>query len=345
MASSESLFGNSFTGASTANATAGNDDDLTANNNIDIDVDLGKTLITYRVLVSRREAGAIIGRNGDNITEIRNNNNVKAGVSKVVDGCIDRILTISGMVDNIPDTMVAIARSVTIANAETVKQADEKGTDPTNLITYDFFPLKPLTQRPLPNEPAYANTLFLRLLIPNSQIGTLIGKGGSRIKNIQETYNVKMVASKGFLENSTERLVELQGTEENMRPAIAAISKCLLRDYQGTATTTYYLPSAAMPAYRRRREGRGTGKEVIKKITFPNEYIGALIGKRGSRIQEVRRLSSCAIAIESDSENGVSNHGEREITIIGTRANIDHAVEMLNDYYQRERQRREEMEE
>lgn len=337
MASEESIFGgsNGFTGESTATNNHNESDPA-----IPEDVDLGKTLITFRVLVSRREAGAIIGRSGDNITQIRTDNNVKAGVSKVVDGCIDRILTVTGMVDNIPEALVSIAKSVTLANVETIKQSRESGTDPTSLLTYEYFPLKPLTQRPLFDDPTYAETIFLRLLVPNSQIGTLIGKGGSRIKHIQESCNVKMVASKGFLEGSTERLVELEGNETGVQSALSAISKCLLRDYQGTATTTYYSPSTAIPSYRRRRESRCSGKEIIRKITFPNGYVGALIGRRGSRIQEVRRLSNCAIAIESESENGAQNDGEREVTIIGTRPNIDRAVDMLNDYYERERRRR-----
>lgn len=319
------------------------------------DIDLGKTLISYRILVSRREAGAIIGRNGTNITEIRDSNNVKAGVSKVVSGCIDRILTVSGMVDNLPDALVEVAQSVTNSNVETIEQAKLKKTDPTGLITYDFFPLKPLTQRPAPDEPAYAETLFLRLLIPNSQVGTLIGKAGNRIKQIQESCDVKMVASKGFLQDSTERLVEVEGSSEHIRAALTAISKCLLREYQGTATTTYYLPSAVMPkrdgrtsssgSHRSSSNGNGSdysGKEVIKKISFPSDYIGALIGRRGSRIQEIRRDSNCAIAVESDATDGTpEGEDQREVTIIGTKQNVDRASTMLQDYYERERRRRE----
>ncbi len=334
MSASESLYGNNF--------TEGSQEDTNGVESLEPkEVDIGKTLITYRVLVSRREAGAIIGRNGDNITRIRNDNNVKAGVSKVVEGCIDRILIVTGMVDNVPNALVSIAKSVMEANVETVRQANEKGTDPTSLITYEYFPLKPLTQRPGPNDPEYSETLFLRLLIPNVQMGTLIGKGGSRIKGIQEACDVKMVASKGYLENSTERLVELLGREENVRKALAEISKCLLCDFQGAVTATFYTPSTSMPSYRRRRENRTTGKELIRKISFPNEYIGALIGRRGSRIQEVRRSSNCAIAIESDSQNGAEEGGVREVTIIGTKQNIDQAVEMLTDFYEREKSRRE----
>ena len=336
------------------------------------DLDLGKTLITYRILVSRREAGAIIGKEGVNISKIRDEFDVKAGVSKVMDGCIDRILTVTGMVDNIPSALVDIAQSVTGANIQTIKEADENNSNPLRLISYEYPPLRPLTQRPNYRSPEYETNLFLRLLIPNSQVGTLIGKGGLRIKSIQEDNDIKMVASKDFLEHSTERLVELQGTEENLKDALLSISKYLLRDYQGTAPTTFYVPCAPLENNRFHRSnfngglgrtsyngngmGNGAvpngsynapagaapgdirtgGKEIIKKISFPNEYIGALIGKRGSRIQEIRLLSQCAVAIENEN----TEDDEREITLVGTKASVDKAIDLLNMYYEREQKRR-----
>lgn len=338
------------------------------------DLDLGKTLITYRILVSRREAGAIIGKEGVNISKIRDEFDVKAGVSKVMDGCIDRILTVTGMVDNIPSALVDIAQSVTDANVQTIREADENNTNPLRLISYEYPPLRPLTQRPNYRSPEYETNLFLRLLIPNSQVGTLIGKGGLRIKSIQEENDIKMVASKDFLEHSTERLVELQGTEENLKNALLAISKYLLRDYQGTALTSFYVPCAPLESSRFHRNFNGAiggrsnynganglnngnlpagayngsggatapgdirtgGKEIIKKISFPNEYIGALIGKRGSRIQEIRLLSQCAVAIENEN----TEDDEREITLVGTKASVDKAIDLLNTYYEREQKRR-----
>lgn len=308
-------------------------------------VDLDKSLITYRVLVSRREAGAIIGKEGFNITKIRDEYDIKAGVSKVVDGCIDRILTITGKVENLADALVNIAQFVLDANLVTIDECEANGTNPLRLISYEYPPLRPLSSRPNYKSEEFKTNLFLRLLIPNSQIGTLIGKGGERIRAIQEDNNVKMVASKDFLENSNERSVELQGSFENLRNALYEISKYLLKDYQGTASTLYYHPCSPLePRYMRNNHGnninrddpRVVGKEIIKKISFPNDYIGALIGKRGSRIQDIRNQSHCAVAIENENEN----ENEREITLVGTKVAVDKAIDLLNMYYQREQKRR-----
>jgi heterogeneous nuclear rnp K-like protein 2 len=350
------------------------------------DSELEKSLVTFRILVSRREAGAIIGKEGSNISQIREKYDIKAGVSKVIDGCIDRILSVTGTVDNIPNALVEIAQSVTDANVQTIEEAEQAGTNPLRLISYEFPPLRPLIQRPNYKSEEYKNNYFLRMLIPNSQIGTLIGKGGIRIKSIQETNNIKMVASKDFLEHSNERLVEIQGDDkENLKNAIKSIAKYLIRDYQGNSSVTFYVPCSPIDTrgYNggRRFNGNGNnvnngpggyngpapmggnphiggpdyshpvapnnfislppadprlGKEIIKKIAFPNEYIGALIGKRGSRIQEIRIVSQCAVAIENEN----TEDDEREITLVGTKASVDKAIDLLNMYYEREQKRR-----
>jgi hypothetical protein len=41
-------------------------------------------------------------------------------------------------------------------------------------------------------------------MIPNSRMGSLIGKGGSKIKEIQEASGARLNASEGLLPGSTE---------------------------------------------------------------------------------------------------------------------------------------------
>lgn len=301
---------------------------------------------TLRVLVSRREAGAIIGKDGVNITQIRDKFACKAGVSKVIDGAVDRILTISGPVAGLGGAITEIAESVKRANLETVEEAAEKGLDPTRLITYDYFPLKALNQRPhYKEEEEYAKCLFIRLLIPNSLVGSLIGKSGSRIKSIQQSHGVKMVISKGFLENSNERLIDLQSDDPiGFKDSIVEIADYLNDEILSTSQhqSSFYIPCASLDSsigntpIRGANQSRESGKEIIKKISYPGEYIGALIGKRGSRIQDIRRISSCAIAVDTND----GEDGEREITIIGTNSSVDRAIDLLNGYYEREQRRR-----
>lgn len=84
-------------------------------------------------------------------------------------------------------------------------------------------------------------------------MGTIIGRQGLKIKHIQDTSGVRMVAQKEMLPQSTERVVEVQGTPEGIQRAIWEISKCLVDDWQrGTGTVLYN------PVVRTQTSGSGS---------------------------------------------------------------------------------------
>lgn len=71
-------------------------------------------------------------------------------------------------------------------------------------------------------------------------MGTIIGRQGLKIKQIQDASGVRMVAQKEMLPQSTERIVEVQGTPEGIQKATWEIGKCLVDDWQrGTGTVLY----------------------------------------------------------------------------------------------------------
>jgi heterogeneous nuclear rnp K-like protein 2 len=71
-------------------------------------------------------------------------------------------------------------------------------------------------------------------------MGTIIGRQGLKIKHIQDSSGVRMVAQKEMLPQSTERIVEVQGSPEGIDKAIWEIGKCLIDDWQrGTGTVLY----------------------------------------------------------------------------------------------------------
>jgi heterogeneous nuclear rnp K-like protein 2 len=56
---------------------------------------------TLRALVSSKEAGIIIGKAGKNVADLRDATGVKAGVSKVVQGVPERVLSVSGTLEGV----------------------------------------------------------------------------------------------------------------------------------------------------------------------------------------------------------------------------------------------------
>lgn len=61
----------------------------------------GQDVLTLRSLVSSKDAGVIIGRAGKNVADLREQTGVKAGVSKVIPGVHERVLTVSGSVESV----------------------------------------------------------------------------------------------------------------------------------------------------------------------------------------------------------------------------------------------------
>lgn len=76
------------------------------------DEEYAQAQLTLRAIVSSKEAGVIIGKGGKNVAELRDETGVKAGVSKVVQGVHDRVLTITGGCDAISKAYMVVARAL-----------------------------------------------------------------------------------------------------------------------------------------------------------------------------------------------------------------------------------------
>jgi len=309
--------------------------------------------LSLRALVSSKEAGVIIGKAGKNVAELRDATGVKAGVSKVVPGVHDRILTVAGSLEGVSKAFSLIAQSLL-----------------ENPIT-SSPPNTPVT-RTSPN-----NVTCIRLLISHNLMGTIIGAKGVTIKQIQDASGARMVASKEMLPQSTERVVEIQGTVEAIRIAIFEISKCLIEDKDRGAGTVLYNPAIRLPtapagfvtdrrsSYTRtgngsvdfsaiggfpspigapRRESASTfivpppGTVTrTQEISIPSDMVGCIIGKGGSKIAEIRRRSGSYITIAKTPHD---ESGERMFTITGTPESTEMALFLLYGELEGEKERR-----
>lgn len=74
-------------------------------------------------------------------------------------------------------------------------------------------------------------------------MGTIIGRQGLKIKQIQDNSGVRMVAQKEMLPQSTERIVEVQGSPQGIEKAIWEIGKCLIDDHERGYGTVLYNPA------------------------------------------------------------------------------------------------------
>ena len=212
----------------------------------------------------------------------------------------------------------------------------------------------------------------IRLLISHHQMGTIIGRQGLKIKQIQDAYGVRMVAQKEILPQSTERIVEVQGTPDGIQKATWEIGKCLVDDWQrGTGTVLYnpvvraeagrggplggapgngadFTENNAVGSYNRRSNSdaanRGPptttedGEEIqTQNISIPSDMVGCIIGRAGSKISEIRKSSGARISIAKAPHDET---GERMFTIMGSAAANEKALYLLYENLEAEKMRR-----
>ncbi|EDX15752.1 GD17651, partial [Drosophila simulans] len=79
----------------------------------------------------------------------------------------------------------------------------------------------------------------IRLIVPASQCGSLIGKSGSKIKEIRQTTGCSIQVASEMLPNSTERAVTLSGSAEQITQCIYQICLVMLESPPRGATIPY----------------------------------------------------------------------------------------------------------
>ncbi|KAK5165934.1 RNA binding protein, heterogenous nuclear RNP-K like protein [Saxophila tyrrhenica] len=309
--------------------------------------------LTLRAIVTSKEAGVIIGKAGQNVADLRDKTGVRAGVSKVVPGVHDRVLTVTGHLTGISEAYGLVADGL-------VKGAPQMG---------------------MGGVVASPNTHPIRLLISHNQMGTIIGRQGQKIKQIQDASGVRMVAQKEMLPQSTERIVEVQGTPDGIQKAVWEIGKCLIDDEQRGYGTVLYSPAVRVqggapgapplngnagygaprsfnrtgngadftgaPSYAPRRSiGAESGPPPVveegediqtQNISIPADMVGCIIGRGGSKISEIRKSSGARISIAKAPHDET---GERMFTITGGPSANEKALYLLYENLEAEKMRR-----
>jgi heterogeneous nuclear rnp K-like protein len=220
-----------------------------------------------------------------------------------------------------------------------------------------------------PSSPTVSSTTTtahtsMRLLISHNLMGTIIGRSGVKIKAIQDGSGARMVASKEILPQSTERVVDVQGSPEAIGRAIEEIGRCLLEDWERGLGTVLYDPGVAderssgrrshgYPSSFNGRRANGdsnarppsppsptTGNQAnlrTQNISIPSDMVGCIIGRGGTKITEIRRLSGSKISIAKAPHDET---GERMFTIIGTPEANEKALFLLYNQLESEKERR-----
>ncbi|KAM6348136.1 poly(rC)-binding protein 3 isoform X6 [Numenius arquata] len=292
--------------------------------------------LTIRLLMHGKEVGSIIGKKGETVKKMREESGARINISE--GNCPERIVTITGPTDAIFKAFAMIAYKFE--------------EDITNSMSNSTATSKP--------------PVTLRLVVPASQCGSLIGKGGSKIKEIRESTGAQVQVAGDMLPNSTERAVTISGTPDAIIQCVKQICVVMLESPPKGATIPYRPKPASTPvifaggqAYTIQGQYAIPHPDLTKlhqlamqqtpftplgqttpafpgldasppasthELTIPNDLIGCIIGRQGTKINEIRQMSGAQIKIASATEGS----SERQITITGTPANISLAQYLIN---------------
>ncbi|XP_061023393.1 poly(rC)-binding protein 3 isoform X6 [Dama dama] len=312
--------------------------------------------LTIRLLMHGKEVGSIIGKKGETVKKMREESGARINISE--GNCPERIVTITGPTDAIFKAFAMIA------------------------YKFEEDIINSMSNSPATSKPP----VTLRLVVPASQCGSLIGKGGSKIKEIRESTGAQVQVAGDMLPNSTERAVTISGTPDAIIQCVKQICVVMLESPPKGATIPYRPKPASTPvifaggqAYTIQGQyaiphpdltklhqlamqqtpfpplgqtnpafpgeklplhsseeaqnlmGQSSGLDAsppasTHELTIPNDLIGCIIGRQGTKINEIRQMSGAQIKIA----NATEGSSERQITITGTPANISLAQYLIN---------------
>ena len=188
--------------------------------------DAPNVTLTIRMIMNGKEVGSIIGKGGEIINNIREESGAKIHIT---DGSVpERIVTVTGSTDAIFKSFNMICKKFEDDGPR--DKEDSKGEGSSNSSNSGGVPRPPVT---------------LRLIVPASQCGSLIGKGGSKIKEIREITGASIQVASEMLPNSTERAVTISGGSKAITQCISQICYVMLES-PPKGTTHAYTPKGGM---------------------------------------------------------------------------------------------------
>jgi len=173
----------------------------------------GENTFHLKMLIPSVAAGAIIGKGGETIAEIQKNVGARVKMSKPNDfypGTSERVCLITGSPD-------AIATIVHFLNTK-IKEKPDPNAKPA--IDFD-------------NKIAAEREKQMKVIVPNSTAGMIIGKGGCYIKLLKERSGAFIQLSQKSKETTLpERVITIIGDDENNKEALSMVLEKVVEDPQ-----------------------------------------------------------------------------------------------------------------
>lgn len=341
-----------------------------------------------RLLCPASRIGSVIGKGGSMLSQIRQESGAIIRVENNIPGCDERIVTIIGSEE---DSESKTEKDKELHSDEVNKNPNGNETEDPAHGKHDspkesdhvdgtenlkgissvqralflvFERMSEGTEETGEEEEEKSNKLSLsvvRLLVPSSQVGCILGKGGSVIKKLSADSGAQIrILPRDKLPvcaSSSDEIVQITAAVEAVRKALELVSQQLLehppRENEAVSAnptaSSHFVPSQHGAVYSagprdvgdlhtastlipRFRDGAISGRAMLPPsiLTFrllcQDERVGAIIGKGGSVVKTIQQETGCEIKVVDD----ISDSEECIILISGA-AHPDDRVSPVQD--------------
>ncbi|KAG9147341.1 hypothetical protein Leryth_021411 [Lithospermum erythrorhizon] len=278
---------------------------------------IGPDDTVFRYLCPARKIGSIIGVGGDIAKQLRAETNAKIRISETIPGCEERAVTIYSTSD----------------------ETNSFGDDDDDLVAPAQHALFLVHDRIVAEEPPMEDEfgeplqVTVRLLVPSDQIGCVLGRGGQIIQNIRSETNAQIrVLSSEHLPPcalSSDEIVQITGEANIVKKALYQVASRLHYNPSRTqhlllsstsihrsgnafmspnAGSPYMPVSSLMGPYGSYKLDSGDRSDFVKEFSLrlvcAAENIGAVIGKGGTVIKQIRQESGAYIKVDVSGSEG-----------------------------------------
>ncbi|CAO3597391.1 unnamed protein product [Absidia cylindrospora] len=323
--------------------------------------------IAVRSLVNSKDAGIIIGRAGKNVNEIRQHSSSYVTISDIVYGAYDRILTVDGSVE-------AVAKAYAMVGEKILTEKSAENQDNQQQVDVNIRLLVPdirmgsligrsgsIIKSVQEESGAHVNAFEEILAMSTERIMSITGAPKSiyiaiaRIGDILADLSQRPlpghvpytpISAKSSLTPLNRRAnyssrgghggvssnIDVGGGVYGMMPGMPGM---LGMEFPG-------IPMGSPYIYQNQNYGGGGSPDYgtmnnnqSQQILIPNDMVGCIIGKHGSKINEIRQVSGSHIKIMDPT----GNTNERLVTITGSHESNQMAMYMLYSRLESEKSR------
>jgi len=263
-----------------------------------------------KFLVTNNAAGSIIGKGGATITQLQESSRAKIKVANSSDffpGTSERCVLVTGTQD-----AVLCAASLVVMKIQEAEQSGKEGEVDMN------------------------ETFTVKMLVPNTSVGAIIGKGGENIVEMSSKCGAQMKVSSRDSPSTiglTERFVTVTSNLQQMNHALNLVVSKMQENpaaaqYQNMSTS--YRTAVQPQGLPMMGMGPATGgAQTTVTIGVLDSMVGYVVGKEGNTLREIQRQSGARIQMSKRGEY-LPGTESRSVTIMGTQSAVQAAQLMIS---------------